>query len=66
MGEVYRGRDIKLGRDVALKTLPDTFIDDPERLARLRREAQVLATLNHQNIAQIHGLEEAGGKVFLV
>src|SRR5215472_8081505 len=57
MGEVYRGRDTKLGRDVALKVLPDTFATDPERLARFRREAQVLASLNHPNIAAIYGLE---------
>src|SRR5262245_13989967 len=55
MGEVYRARDTQLGRDVALKTLPDSFVRDPERLARLRREAQILATLNHPHIAQIYG-----------
>ncbi len=47
MGEVYRARDTKLGRDVALKVLPDLFADDPERLARFQREARVLASLNH-------------------
>jgi serine/threonine protein kinase len=60
MGEVYRARDTKLQRDVALKVLPELFLSDPERLARFRREAQVLAALNHPNIAAIHGLEEAG------
>jgi len=57
MGEVYRARDSKLGRDVALKVLPAAVADDPERLARLQREAQVLASLNHPNIAHIYGLE---------
>jgi serine/threonine protein kinase len=66
MGEVHRARDTKLGRDVALKILPDTFTHDPERLARFRREAQVLAALNHPHIAQIHGLGEANGTQFLV
>jgi len=59
MGEVYRARDGKLGRDVAIKVLPAHLADDPERLARLQREAQVLASLNHPNIAAIYGLEEA-------
>ena len=59
MGEVYRARDDKLGRDVAIKVLPAHLADDPERLARLQREAQVLASLNHPNIAAIYGLEEA-------
>ena len=59
MGEVYRARDTKLGRDVALKVLPDLFADDPERLARFQREARVLASLNHPNIAIIHSVEEA-------
>ena len=58
MGEVYRARDTRLNRDVALKILPDTFAIDPSRVARFRREAQVLATLNHANIGQIYGLEE--------
>ena len=58
MGEVYRARDTKLGREVALKVLPDLFAGDPERLARFEREAQVLASLNHPNIAHIHGIEE--------
>ena len=58
MGEVYRARDTTLGRDVALKILPDAFARDPERLARFTREAQTLAALNHPHIAQIHGFEE--------
>src|SRR5262245_25540267 len=58
MGEVYRARDTRLGRDVALKILPDAFAGDPDRLVRFQREAQVLATLNHPNIAAIYGLEE--------
>jgi serine/threonine protein kinase len=60
MGQVYRARDLRLHRDVALKVLPDLFATDPERLARFTREAQTLASLNHPNIAQIHGFEEAG------
>jgi serine/threonine-protein kinase len=60
MGEVYRARDTKLNRDVALKVLPALSPVDPQRLARLTREAQVLASLNHPNIASIHGLEDAG------
>ena len=59
MGEVYRARDTKLDRDVALKILPEDFASDPERLARFQREAKVLASLNHPNIAQIHGLEDS-------
>src|SRR5215472_16343212 len=66
MGEVYRAKDAKLGRDVALKILPASFTNDPERVARFRREAQVLASLNHPHIAQIHGLEEVDGTQFLV
>jgi serine/threonine protein kinase len=66
MGEVYRAKDTKLGRDVAPKILPASFTNDPERVARFRREAQVLASLNHPHIAQIHGLEEVGGSQFLV
>ena len=57
MGEVYRARDTKLDRDVALKVLPELFIRDPERLARFEREAKVLASLNHPNIAQVYGFE---------
>ena len=66
MGEVYRARDTKLHRDVALKILPDAFANDPERLARFQREAYVLASLNHPNIAHIHGLEEDGSQKALV
>jgi serine/threonine-protein kinase len=66
MGEVYCAKDTKLGRDVALKILPASFTNDPERVARFRREAQVLASLNHPHIAQIHGLEEVNGTQFLV
>jgi serine/threonine protein kinase len=66
MGEVYRARDTRLGRDVALKFLPAAFTDDPERLARFEREARVLASLNHPNIGAIYGLEEADGVRFLV
>src|SRR5678815_3909644 len=58
MGEVYLARDTQLGRNVALKVLPDMFASDTERLARFRREAQVLAALHHPNIAVIHGLED--------
>ena len=57
MGEVYRARDMKLNRDVALKVLPDLFARDPDRLARFTREAQVLASLNHPNIGAIYGIE---------
>jgi tRNA A-37 threonylcarbamoyl transferase component Bud32 len=60
MGVVFRARDTKLLRDVALKVLPEHFADDPDRLSRLQREAQLLASLNHPNIAQIYGLEQAG------
>src|SRR6476620_1255672 len=66
MGEVYRAKDTKLGRHVALKILPPTFTADPDRLARFRREAQVLASMNHPHIAQIYGLDEANGTQFLV
>jgi len=66
MGEVYRAQDTNLDRQVAIKVLPDIFAGDPERLARFEREAKLLASLNHPNIAAIHGLEEAGGKRFLV
>jgi eukaryotic-like serine/threonine-protein kinase len=66
MGEVYRARDTRLGRDVALKVLPDLFAQDADRLSRFQREAQLLACLNHPNIAAIHGLEDAGGVRALV
>ena len=66
MGEVYRATDTNLGRDVALKVLPDTFAQDPERLARFEREAKTLASLNHSNIAIIHGFEKAPGLRALV
>src|SRR5881296_1466958 len=66
MGEVYRARDTKLGRDVALKVLPEAFAKDCERMARFQREAQMLASLNHPNIASIYGLEESGGVCALV
>jgi serine/threonine-protein kinase len=66
MGEVYRARDTRLGRDVAIKTLAGHVFADAESLARFRREAQLLAALNHQNIATIHAIEEAGGTLFLV
>jgi serine/threonine protein kinase len=66
MGEVYRARDTRLGRDVALKILPESFTHDSPRVSRFRREAQVLTALNHPHIAQIHGLEEAGGAQFLI
>jgi len=59
MGEVWRARDTRLARDVALKMLPELFAGDPDRLARFQREAQVLASLNHPNIAAIYGVEEA-------
>ena len=66
MGEVYRARDTKLGRDVAIKILPAEVTEDAERLGRFRREAQVLASLNHPHIAAIYGLEEVEGRPFLV
>ena len=66
MGEVYRARDTRLGRDVALKLLPDAFAADADRLARFQREAELLASLNHPNIAQIYGIEEDGGVRALV
>jgi eukaryotic-like serine/threonine-protein kinase len=60
MGEVYRGRDTRLNRDVALKVLPAAFVGDTDRLQRFAREAQTLAALNHPNIAHLHGIEEIG------
>src|SRR5918994_4582231 len=66
MGEVYRARDQKLNRDVAIKVLLPAVANDPERLARFRREAQLLASLNHPHIAAIYGLEDADGAKALV
>src|SRR5690348_7616464 len=66
MGEVYRARDTKLGRSVAVKILPDECAFDRDRIARFEREAKVLASLNHPHIAALHGMEESGGRHFLV
>src|ERR1700693_1899882 len=66
MGEVYAAHDSKLERDVAIKVLPEQFARDPERLARFQREAKLLASLNHPNIATIHGLEQSGETHYLV
>src|SRR5882672_10800156 len=66
MGEVYRARDAKLGRDVALKVLPEAFAHDADRMARFQREATLLAALNSPNIASIYGLEDSGGTRALV
>ncbi|HTA95395.1 MAG TPA: serine/threonine-protein kinase, partial [Verrucomicrobiae bacterium] len=66
MGEVYRAKDSKLGRDVALKVISEQFANDAERMARFEREAKVLASLNHPNIAHIYGLEDSGGVRALV
>src|ERR1700691_1742353 len=66
MGEVYRARDTKLDRDVAIKVIPPALAQDPERLARFEREAKVLASLNHPNIAQIYGIEESNSVRALV
>jgi serine/threonine protein kinase len=63
MGEVYRAKDQKLGRDVAIKVLPEEFAKDADRVARFQREAKLLASLNHPNIAAIHGLEELKQRV---
>ena len=63
---MYRARDTKLNRDVALKVLPDSFANDAERLARFTREAQTLASLNHPNIAHVHGLADSDGVRALV
>src|SRR3974390_1322218 len=65
MGEVYRARGTKRNRDVALKVRPEAFARDAQRMARFRREAQVLASLNHPNIATIYGLEESNGNCAL-
>jgi eukaryotic-like serine/threonine-protein kinase len=61
MGEVYKAHDTKLGRDVAIKVLPEAFAHDTERLSRFQRETKMLAALNHPNIATIHGLEQSSG-----
>src|SRR5947209_7477794 len=66
MGQVYRAKDTKLNRDVALKILPEAFALDDDRIARFRREAQVLASLNHPNIAAIYGFEDSGSTHALV
>src|SRR6516225_9084837 len=66
MGDVYRARDLRLGRSVAVKVLPEVFAKDAERLGRFEREARVLASLNHANIAILHGFERAGDTHFLV
>src|SRR5437879_6741450 len=66
MGEVYQAHDTKLGRDVAIKVLPEAFAHDSERLSRFQREAKMLASLNHPNIATIHGLEQSNGTGYLV
>src|SRR5271157_332927 len=66
MGEVYRARDSRLGRDVAVKVLPTAMAGNPEIMARFEREAQFLAALNHTNIATIYGLEESGSSRALV
>jgi len=66
MGEVYRARDTKLQRDVAIKILPEAFAEDPERMQRFEREARVVASLNHPNIATLYGFEEAADRVWLV
>ena len=66
VGEVYQAHDIKLGRDVAVKVLPEAFAHDPERLSRFQREAKMLASLNHPNIATIYGLEQSNGTSYLV
>ena len=66
MGEVYRARDLKLKRDVAIKILPDEFSRDPERVSRFQREAEVLAALNHQNIAAIYDVQQCGAIRFLI
>ena len=66
MGEVYRARDTRLGREIAMKVLPDAVAADPERIARFEREAKVLASLNHHNIAALFGMDEGDGRHFLI
>jgi serine/threonine-protein kinase len=66
MGEVYRARDSKLGREVAIKVILDVFAADPDRVARFEREAKLLASLNHHHIAALYGMEQSGGQHFLV
>src|ERR1700730_5629672 len=66
MGEGYRARDSKLGRDVAIKVLPANFVNDPERLSRFQRETRMLAALSYPNVAAIHGLEQSDGVGFLI
>src|SRR5271169_4747958 len=66
MGEVYKAHDTKLRRDVAIKVLPESFARDADRLARFRREAQLLASLNHPNIAAIYNIEDSNGTTYLV
>ena len=66
MGEVYRARDTRLGREVAIKVLPPALTANPDRLARFEREARVLASLNHPHIGMLYGLEESGGQLALV
>src|SRR6202140_2498340 len=66
MGEVYQAHDTKLGRDVAVKVLPEALAHDAERLSRFQREAKMLAALNHSNIATIYGLEHSDGTHFLI
>src|SRR5262249_27183945 len=66
MGEVYRARDTKLGRDVALKVLPQAVAGDPDRIARFEREAQSLAALNHPHIGTLFGMDQEAGRHFLV
>src|SRR3984893_6424233 len=66
MGEVYQAHDTKLGRDVAIKVLPEAFAHDADRLSRFQREAKMLAALNHPNIATIYGMEQSNGTGYLV
>jgi serine/threonine-protein kinase len=66
MGDVYQASDSKLGRDVAIKFLPESFARDSERVVRFEREARILASLNHPNIAAIYGMEQAASRKFLV